>query len=176
MPHREHIPLGHQQGGFTMTYVVIHGMHTSNRTPVEYVEHIVYGNPRIDAVLVGSHFVALCEFPDTQDTAADYTLGRMGSFPHGAMLTLDRDVAIREFGAWVYHYAPGTIAGFAAETAATQNLFVRRPRGRATARVSVNQRRRNHARSSRWPDGRRSPRSGGVSDALPLLHRADARQ
>ena len=45
------------------TFVVIHGMHTSCKTVLDYVAHIVYGNPRIEAVKVGSHFVAICEFP-----------------------------------------------------------------------------------------------------------------
>jgi hypothetical protein len=104
------------------TFVVIHGLHTSCKTVVDYVEHIVYGNPRIDAVKVGSHFVALCEFAPTQDTAAKYTFDRMGSFPHGASLSLDKSTALGEFGAWVYHYAPGTIAGSRAEGEATRNL------------------------------------------------------
>ena len=38
----------------------------------------------------------------------------MGSFPHGAGLMLDRETALREFGSWIYHYAPGTIAGMEA--------------------------------------------------------------
>lgn len=96
------------------TFVVIHGMHTSCKTVLDYVAHIVYGNPRIEAVKVGSHFVAICEFPPSQDGAASSTFHRMGSFPHGAGLMLDRETALREFGSWIYHYAPGTIAGMEA--------------------------------------------------------------
>ena len=104
------------------TYLVITGNMTSTKSPVEYVEHIVYGNPRIDVVEVGSKFVALCEFAPNQDTAAKYTFDRMGSFPHGVQLMLDLRVALQEFGTWVRHYAPGTIVGLKADTAATQNL------------------------------------------------------
>ena len=93
------------------TFVVIHGNHTSCKTVVEYIEHIVYGNPRIEAVQVGGKFVAICEFGPSQDTAAKYTFERMGSFPHGAQLMVDKAVALQEFGTWVYHYAPGTVVG-----------------------------------------------------------------
>jgi hypothetical protein len=93
------------------TFLIIHGNMTSTKSPVEYVEHIVYGNPRIDAVLVGSHFVALVEFPSTQETAARYTYDRMGSFPHAVSLTVSKEIALREFGTWVYHWAPGTVVG-----------------------------------------------------------------
>ena len=93
------------------TFVVIHGNHTSCKTVVEYIEHIVYGQPRIEAVQVGGKFVAICEFPPGQETAAKYTFGRMGSFPHGVQLMLDKRVALQEFGTWVYSYAPGTIVG-----------------------------------------------------------------
>ena len=90
-------------------YLVIHGSHHSDKTTVDYVEHIVYGLPdKITAVDVGRHFVALIEYID-QDTAASYSMQRMGSFPYGAQLMTDRLVAIREFGAWTYHYAPGSL-------------------------------------------------------------------
>lgn len=104
------------------TYVVIHGLHTSTKSVVDYVAHIVYGNPRIDAVEVGSHFVALVEFPAGQETQARYTFERMGSFPHGAQYMLDKVIALQEFGTWVYHWAPGTVVGFAEDTAATQSM------------------------------------------------------
>lgn len=93
-------------------FVVIRGTHTSAKSVVDYVAHIVYGNPRIEAVLVGSHFVALCEWSEDQLVAAKCTFDRMGSFPHGATFILDRVVALQEFGTWVYHYAPGTIVGY----------------------------------------------------------------
>lgn len=93
------------------TFVVIHGLHSSTKTAVDYVAHIVYGNPRIEAVTVGSHFVAICEFPATQAALARHTMERMGSFPHGAGMMMDKEVALREFGAWIYHYAPGTFVG-----------------------------------------------------------------
>jgi len=93
------------------TFVVIHGNHTSTKSVVDYVAHIVYGNPRIEAVEVGSHFVAICEFPASQATWAKGTFERMGSFPHGACMAVDKAVALREFGTWVYHWAPGTVVG-----------------------------------------------------------------
>jgi hypothetical protein len=93
------------------TYLVIHGNHTSTKTAVDYVAHIVYGNPRIEAVTVGSKFVALVEFPGSQGTQAQYTFERMGSFPHGACMAMDKAIALREFGSWIYHYAPGTVVG-----------------------------------------------------------------
>lgn len=93
------------------TYVVIHGNMTSTKSAVDYVAHIVYGNPRIEAVTVGSHFVAICEFPASQATQAKYTFERMGSFPHGCCLSMDKVRALQEFGTWVYHHAPGTVVG-----------------------------------------------------------------
>ena len=95
----------------TSTYVVIHGMLTSKKSAVDYVADIVYGNPRVEAIQVGSHFVAVCEFATAQKHAAAATFERMGSFPHGASLMLDRITALREFGTWIYHYAPGTVVG-----------------------------------------------------------------
>ena len=86
-------------------WVVIHGVHTSAKSAPDYVEHIVYGEPVIYAVTVGSHFVALCRW-DEQNVNAKYTFERMASFPHGAQLTFDVDHAWREFGIWVAHYAP----------------------------------------------------------------------
>ena len=101
------------------TYIVLHGLYTSQKSPVEYVEHIVYGAPRIEAVLVGSRLVAILEYNIPEhargnSSAAQFTFERLGSFPLlGASLTLDLDVALREFGIWVRHYAPGTVAGLA---------------------------------------------------------------
>jgi hypothetical protein len=86
-------------------YVVIFGNMASAKSPVEYVAHIVYGNPEIRAVLVSSKFVAICEFEDGSN-AAGYTVDRMGSFPHGARLFKTLDEAEHEFGRWVSHYAP----------------------------------------------------------------------
>jgi hypothetical protein len=93
------------------TYLVISGNLTSCKTAVDYVAHIVYGNPRIEAVQVGGKFVALVEFAEEQHTQAEYTFGRMGSFPHGVTMALKKDAALLEFGAMVYHYAPGTVVG-----------------------------------------------------------------
>lgn len=103
-------------------YLVIVGNHTSCKTPLDYVEHIVYGNPRIDVVEVGSKFVALAEYSGTQWTAAKYTFERMGSFPHGVTMTGDLLKALQEFGTWVRYHAPGTIVGFREETRATQAM------------------------------------------------------
>jgi hypothetical protein len=93
------------------TFVVIHGQSHSAKSAVDYVAHIVYGNPRIDAVTVGRHFVAIVEFPASQSTSAKYTFERMGSFPHGASFSMDKAIALQEFGSWVYHYAEGTVVG-----------------------------------------------------------------
>jgi len=93
------------------TYVVIVGNHTSTKTPVEYVAHIVYGEPEIQAVEVGSHFVALLTyFGEEQAKLAQHTVDRMGSFPHGARLFYENDKtgAMAEFGWQVAHYAPRT--------------------------------------------------------------------
>ena len=103
----------------TSTFVVIHGNLTSTKSPVDYVAHIVYGLPRIEAVQVGSKFVALVEFPESQETQAKYTFERMRSFPHGVQLMLDKRVALLEFGTWVYHWAPGRLPQ---ETAAGQTI------------------------------------------------------
>lgn len=99
-------------------YLVLHWNHTSMKTPVEYVEHIVYGNPRIDAVLVGSKGVAIVEYAEVSKGErvgtgfAQATFERMGSFGGiGASFTYDLDVALREFGIWVRHNAPGTVVG-----------------------------------------------------------------
>lgn len=92
-------------------YLVIHGIHTSCKSPVKYLEHIVYGHPRIEAVLVGSHLVGIVEFSEAQHAQAKYTFERLGTFPLGVCLTADVEVALREFGTWVRHYSPGVIAG-----------------------------------------------------------------
>jgi hypothetical protein len=92
-------------------YIIIHGIHTSNKSPVEYVSDIVYGNPKVEAVLVGSRFVAICEYSEIQTRTAKHTFDRMGSFNLGAQLMFDLDIALREFGIWVRHYAPGAIVG-----------------------------------------------------------------
>jgi len=100
-------PLNEKSG-----YVVLHGrMPHTDKDLVDYVAHIVYGNPRIEAIEVGTHFVALIEFSRAQDTNAQYTFERMGSFSFGASFTYEADVAFREFGIWVRYYAPGTIVG-----------------------------------------------------------------
>ena len=99
-------------------YIVIHGVHTSCKTAVDYVEYIVYGTPdKVTAVTVGSHFVALVEYLDDQSNAAKATVERMGSFSHGASLSYDKEIAIREFGAWTYHWAPGSLPRAASATA-----------------------------------------------------------
>ena len=87
-------------------YVVISGTHTSTKTPPDYVRHIVYGEPEIWAVLVGSHFVALCRYDQDEFTTARHTFERMQSFPHVATLIRDAEIAWREFGIQVGHYAP----------------------------------------------------------------------
>lgn len=92
-------------------YIVTHGLHTSTTPPVEFIEKIVYGSPRIDAVLVGSRLIAIIEFPDSQPTFTTSTYDRLATFNLGVFLTEDLEVALREFGTWVRHYAPGTIAG-----------------------------------------------------------------
>jgi hypothetical protein len=104
------------------TYVVIAGNHTSTKSVVDYVAHIVYGNPRIDAVEVGSHFVAICEFAPSQATAARYTFDRMGSFPHGASFHWEKVSALTEFGTLVYQWAPGTIVGLSEAVKADQSM------------------------------------------------------
>jgi len=99
------------------TYLVIHGWHNSCKSSVDYVESIVYGLPdKVTSVTVGSHFVALVEYVD-QPGVARATFDRMGSFPHGANLTYDKVVALREFGSWVYHWAPGSLPRAASPTA-----------------------------------------------------------
>lgn len=98
------------------SYIVLHGFNTSTKTPVAYVEHIVYGAPRIDVVEVGSRFVAILEYADSQDSFAANTFRRMGSFSGiGASLNNDLEIALREFGVWVRHYAPGTVVGLGEE-------------------------------------------------------------
>lgn len=94
-------------------FVVLHGnMPHSAKSLVDYVAHISYGNPRIDAVQVGNHFAAILEYSEAQAVNARYTFDRMGSFSGiGAQYMLDPDVALREFGIWVRHDAPGTIVG-----------------------------------------------------------------
>lgn len=106
------------------TYIVLHERgFTSAKTPVEFCEHIAYGAPRIEAVLVGSCLVAILEYAEGSETAARYTFERLGSFGGiGASYTCDIEVALREFGIWVRHYAPGTVGGFTevrSETAAS---------------------------------------------------------
>jgi hypothetical protein len=88
-------------------YLVLHGLSRSDKTAVDYVDHIVYGSPtKITAVdLPKGHFVALVEYPAEQFNWAKGTFDRMGSFPHGVGFMLDRVIALREFGSWIYHYA-----------------------------------------------------------------------
>jgi hypothetical protein len=107
---------GNREKEHTMkSYVVITGNHTSTKTPTEYVAAIVYGEPKITAVLTGSHFVALCEYVDEQWTLAEHTAERMGSFPHGAKdfglnnsasCETAEEKAHAEFGKWVAHFSP----------------------------------------------------------------------
>lgn len=94
------------------SYVVLHGSlpHTDKEL-IDYVAHIVYGNPRVEAVEVGKNFVAILEYGEAQATNAKYTFERMGSFSIGATLALDIDVALREFGVWVRYNAPGIVVG-----------------------------------------------------------------
>jgi len=100
----------------THAYVVISGSHHSDKTTVDYVEHIVYGDPdRVTAVDVGRHFVALVEYIN-QDHFAGSTFRRMASFPHGASLSYDKAVALTEFGAQVYRLAPGSLPRAASAT------------------------------------------------------------
>jgi hypothetical protein len=97
-------------------YLVITGSHLSDKSTLDYVEGIVYGAPdKVTALDVGSRFVALVEFIG-QDSAASASLQRMGSFPHGASLSYDKEVALREFGAWAYHWAPGSLPRSTAAT------------------------------------------------------------
>lgn len=87
-------------------FVIIHGRkpHTS-RDLLDYVAHIVYGLPLIRVVESGDHFVALCDYGASADLA-EHTFNRMGSFSFGAQYIGEREVAIREFGAWAWQYAP----------------------------------------------------------------------
>ena len=102
------------------SYVVITGNHTSTKAPTEYVAAIVYGEPKITAVLTGSHFVALCEYEGEERLLAGHTADRMGSFPHGAKHFDTRNSvteesaeqkAYAEFGRWVAHYSPTLFPG-----------------------------------------------------------------
>lgn len=91
-------------------YVLIHGHESSlldgERDANEYIAGIVYGEPHITTVVTNSgKFVALCEFKREQSTNASYTFDRMGSFPFGASFFGDREIALREFGSWIYHYS-----------------------------------------------------------------------
>jgi hypothetical protein len=87
------------------TFVVLYGaMPHTDKTLVEYVAHIIYGSPRIEAVQVGNKFVALLEYGVGYSAAAKFTFERAGSFPHGAALTHDVDVALQQFGANIRHY------------------------------------------------------------------------
>lgn len=88
-----------------MQYVIITGRKVSHHQPSlqAYVAHIVYGCPNIRVVESGEMFVALCEYEDDTATARA-TFERMPSFSYGTLYTKDRDVAMREFGTWAYHY------------------------------------------------------------------------
>ena len=103
-------------------YIVLHQRgFGSLKTPVEYCEHIVYGAPRVEAILVGSCLVAILEYTPAQERFAKTTFDRLGSFGNiGASFTYDLDVALREFAIWTRHYAPGTpVAGLRSETEAS---------------------------------------------------------
>lgn len=88
-------------------YVLIYGkMPHTNRTLLDYVQHIVYGVPnKITVTEVEGNFVALLEYPEDQLNWAIHTFDRMGSFPYGAMIPFKREEALLQFGCWVYHYA-----------------------------------------------------------------------
>lgn len=88
------------------SYVIVHGLlpHTNRELP-DYVAHIVYGEPDVTVTPVGRNFVALVEYEEGCESTAEHTFNRMGSFSFGAQLTYDRQVALSEFGVWVYHYA-----------------------------------------------------------------------
>ena len=90
-----------------MQYVIIHGFGVHGDRLHAYIENIVYETPeRIFAVSVGNRrFVALVEYGDAQETWARGTFKRMPSFNLGSMYTVSVDVAWREFGSWIGHYA-----------------------------------------------------------------------
>jgi len=94
-----------------VTYVVIHGlapMHIRDDVTLRgYIANIVYSDPEFirGGIVAGSRFVVLVGYSDEQRVWADGTFNRMPSFSYGAQLTLDTDVAWREFGAWFGHYA-----------------------------------------------------------------------
>ena len=91
------------------SYVVISGNFTSCKTPSEYVAHIVYGEPEIQTVLVGSHFVALLTYHGDEGwRMAAHTVDRMGSFPHAAVHHASLDAAKLDFANWVLQWAPRT--------------------------------------------------------------------
>jgi hypothetical protein len=75
-----------------------------DKDPNEYVAGIVYGSPEVTVVRTAGHFVALCDFGEAA-AQAEHTFLRMGSFSYGASLFVDRLIALREFGTWVYHYS-----------------------------------------------------------------------
>jgi hypothetical protein len=97
-------------------YVLIHGHERSlidgERDANEYIAAIVYGEPEITTVVTDSgRFVALCEYKAEQRTNASYTFNRMGSFVYGASFFADREIALKEFGSWIYHYTGTLLRG-----------------------------------------------------------------
>jgi hypothetical protein len=93
-----------------LEYVIVHGNlpHTDKTLP-EYLAHIVYGAPEVRVTQIGlSKFVARLEYDSgigqPADTWAAATFHRLASFNFGAQYTADRDVALREVGAWTLHY------------------------------------------------------------------------
>lgn len=89
-------------------FVIIHGNDWSLRdqNPNDYVAKIVYGAPKVTTVVADGHFVALVEYPSEDYGVAAATMERMSSFSYGASLMVDRLIALRELGTWLYHNAP----------------------------------------------------------------------
>jgi hypothetical protein len=88
-------------------FVIIHGNDWSlrDKNPNEYVRHISYGDPTVTTVVADGHFVALVEYPSEDYGIAVATMERMASFSYGASLMVDRLIALREMGTWLYHNA-----------------------------------------------------------------------
>lgn len=88
-------------------FVIIHGNDWSlrDRDANDYVAGIVYGAPKVTTVVANGKFVALVEYSEEEYSTARQTMERMGSFSYGASLMVDRLIALREFGTWLYHDA-----------------------------------------------------------------------
>jgi precorrin isomerase len=87
--------------------VIVGNAPTTERTLLDYIEHIVYGKPsRIIATPLGERrFAAVVEWVD-QDTAAQYTAERMGSFPYAAFVHETEEAAKQGLGDAVWSFAP----------------------------------------------------------------------